>query len=711
MSFRFTPGCCCDSELGPCKPNCQKLFEGFYNIVWYERDTNQPLTYDEHPSRCKDRGFILTENAYADGSGGGCVRFGITHETKNGVVKFYADPNAVTKDGNARVYEQLIYPAPDYGHAANRSEGLPAADPAERSIVPKDTFSQIRTYSFDGLYHGTFHYWILHAVPFNFSAEPIRFTLDANDRPQKVELTAVPLLNSAGGPAEGNNDVNWAKTTAQYFVDPHTCGVRDLDTCEYRVPQAYDGLFSANQVRTFLGSCASGINPAHPVAATTYFYLRLYGVTCSGTSGPSLWTPVIETFGVQFARKNNQTIPVVQRKDHAMQTFQLDNSSFDSNYNKYRVSGSVDYPSKLLDYTGTTSGQIKASSLMFGSGTDGCLDDLDSVGTSGRAPARWANTDDPPNSNSQRFRGIYWFFGEVCPCGGEFKAEVTSGALWTLAGKGTVNTDSGATCGYADSSGWQQFVKYPIGNLTPSESISYADRMRIVGGHFMAEGYNRYTSILEHFTPYIPVVPKRAGKRLTHLLWCIKQPNMRIRNAVNRDPSSTSDLMPCSADGGLMLIARPKDVSTLSDANLATRGYLDRDKYYEFGSTRFDAIDSYSSQGAVLEGVRGPVTDSLKTQYKTANSLERRTDLIIGTDYREDPDGYIPTLGASKLNRLCGSGSGTRYLLTTKEDSYGRAPSNPNFRLLGNLDWARPDACEVYFLQTVYYIAFWEDET
>ena len=718
MSFRFTPGCCCGSEeQGPCKPPCQKLFEGFYNIIWYERDSNQPLLYSSYPARCKDTGFVIAENAYNDGgSASGCVEFGIAYELKNGTYRFYADPNAQVKNGNARLYVQLVSALAEYGsNNANyyrRTAEWKTSDP--ESFDPTAYYSLVRKYTYDNLYHGTFDYYIVHAVPFNFTAEPIRFQKGTNNRLQRVELSAVPLLDPTGTPTANTSDMHLNKTVAQYFVTPESCGVRPLDSCDYRVLQSYAGLIPANRVRSFFDSCASGLTSGQPVPPTTYFYLRLWGVNRS-------WAPIVETVGVTFARRGGAIHPIVKKGRYSMQTCQLDNSTFKTYYNQYRASGAVDYPDGLLEFSGTTAGQIKASSLMFGTGNDGALDNLDSVGTANSVPARWENTSDPLNDNAQRFRGIYWLFGEVCPCDGEFQNEVTSGTLFTLVGKCSLNTGNLTPCGYMSSDGWRQFAKSRMLNLTPSQSILYEERMREVGGAFNSESYNDFGDMLSGYyfytesgqqIHYLGAVPFREGKRLTHLLWCIGQPGTSARNAVNRDPTSVADLTPCTIDLEFIIIAKPASIAFLTSKGYQLREYLNRDKYYKF-YPYLSAVDSYSSPGSYQERSIGPnMSDSLLAQFKTQYNLEQREDRVIGTDYRVEADGYFPTLNTQKLNRYLGlsGGGGTRDYVTNIEDSYGRTPSHPMYQPLSVLEWADSGTCECYLATTIKYIAFWEDE-
>ena len=646
MSFRFTPGCCCRKPLDcfpPCIPECQLLFEGTERVD------------DGHDV---DFSLVLTDEQYADGDNGDCIR-NISVDQTSAHYSFYS-----TTSFGLAWFECVGYYAVGWNSSHNYNQKI-EIDPRHDFARRLATGSYFRRMSYDNLIHawrhayskGWFAYGVVVALPYDYEKEPFCFpgtrtpyiTGYIYNVPQSISLTKV-------------DDVR------ERFKNPEDCGFvipTEQDTSYVENPGE---LFSAKDLlQTLLGLVSDDRVPA-----LDEFFVRLYGYSFHKRTwnrekrlwNPSSWGFAIETRSFSFARlkkeeeaegentdapeptgdgehadgtdtddgtpegRDDYTTELAVCGNQTLSDIEITDENYDPEFNS---PGHPDFPSDYLlncydDSSSVTSAPEKdfcfcPSREVFGTG-DNASDSADSVGTPENIPTKWAiGTTDPLNDNAKRFRGRYWFYAELDVPGekNSFHSCTTNETAATstflklsldLAGAHYTGRPSPDTYNtlyryYRCPATFESTASdFSYDGLTAkrclSDTLNCSDRnvKAAIEDGTVLEKYGLSLRDLLN----VRFIEAPEGKRLEKIVWMIPKPGLYFWNTSDDMPASASDLAPASTNGysTIHTCGKLRSVKDLEDDNRVT--YPNNPRAYPYWWDVFSFTAPYNESGLEYGG-------------------------------------------------------------------------------------------------------------
>ena len=399
MSFRFTPGCCCQkNELYPCIPDCQEIFSGFYNQIYYEGHTGQSgVLPGKDDSASYDSNSYITINLLDsyDKTGPDCGLFVVTR-TRNSSVsdpRFYFRASLTDKTIRDLTSSQYgthyigrflttytytgvvlhsligwsVFDVYDSKGEIQRSSvhtgGITTAKTRSNNwIDEKDYRNYIRVYSYDGFYHSIkdINYTRLFCLPFDICEYPFKFSYNVAskrwDNPLLL-ITKNSQYTQLYLSFEGKEETEDCELS---------CSFTTRDTCAAQVPSEYATIFNASDIATALNSLTND-------NIIDYWTVRLYGV-CTPSNvdmDTGKYTRFFEAaeFGVVVVWTSDGTkVPVVMG-NISVSNCALTFANFDTGYNT--SSNNIDYPTLLISYShlNESTGELTYSSIVSNSGT------------------------------------------------------------------------------------------------------------------------------------------------------------------------------------------------------------------------------------------------------------------------------------------------------------------------------------------------------
>jgi hypothetical protein len=766
MSFRFTPGCCCQKPLDcfvPCIPDCQILYEGTGRI-----DDDYEVDFS----------LVLADNEPVQFASGDCVdcavdkvsayqrAFYSTYKPERlGLFRIYKvlySTIGTNAFGNPEDFDEKIY-VKDIPNAGSNDTNPPQY---YNNGVTTWYSSYFRRLSYDGLIHATarggtifgkrvnhpvwFSYGIVVVLPYDYEKEPFCLPGTKTDygngmaayNVQSVSLTEV-------------EDVR------ERFKNPEDCGFEfplEADTSYVENPGV---LFPAKDLMPKLRGMVSDDR----VPALDEVFIKLYGIYFAKRTWNrdkkrwegGTWEFREEKRSVTFARvkkeepeesgeeENSQsgeedekayTTELVVIENKTLTDIEITDENYDPDFN---TPGHPDFPGDYLlncydDHSTATNapeGDFCESREVFGTG-DCSSDTTDSVGTPAELPNKWViGTADPLNDNSERFRGRYWLYAELAvPWGEDFPHQMTSGSINVFLGKFSINLGGGYFTGLPGPDEDDSMSRYFKCSASLEATASDYDYESLTRRRFLDPNYisglnnNVISAAVQDGTIYekygssiwnilgLQYISAPAGKRLEKIVWFAKKLNLGFWNPSSDMPTSASDL---STAGPLSFstCGKLRSVSDLEDNNMTT--YPKCPRGYTYTGHGFSFFTPYNETGVWMGSANFDYPENwteIQNQLKEDYHLNECQKTVNGNGFKEFiVDGsykYLITMTETQVRHYM-SNNGNFHVMNN--DAWWNPRGREYIRKIDNNQWLDSEGgIDGYAaISGVQYIAIWKD--
>lgn len=748
MSFRFTPGCCCQKPpecFVPCIPDCQLLYEGTSRI-----DDDYEVDFS----------LVLADNEIVLDDTEDCASCAVTADSAYRSIRYSNDKHL----GLCRIYKVLYKTVGPNGNPENKIYTKDIPNAGSSDTRPPDDYNNghpvsvsayFRRISYDGLIHATravnlyttiwFTYGVVVVLPYDYEKEP--FCIPGNmTYLQSVSLTEV-------------EDVR------ERFKNPEDCGFEfplEADTSYVGNPGE---LFPAKDLLPKLRGMVSDDR----VPALDEVFIKLYGIRFSKRSWNrdkkrwegGTWEFREEKRSVTFARvrkekteesgeENSQSGEDGEEdvKDYTTELVVIENKTLtdieitDENYDPdFNTPGHPDFPGDYLlncydDHSAVANapeGDFCESREVFGTG-DCSSDTTDSVGTPAEIPNKWViGTTDPLNDNSERFRGRYWLYAELAvPWGEDFPHQMTSGTVRVFLGKFSINLGSGYFTGLPspdEDDSISRYFKCSASLETTASDYDYESltRRRFLNRDGISSlNANVISAAVQDGTIYekygisiqslanVQFIDAPAGKRLEKIVWFARKLNLGFWNSSSDMPTAASDL---STAGPLSFstCGKLRSVSDLEDDNMST--YPKCPRGYTYTGHGFSFFTPYNETGVWMGSAYIDYGDienwtQIQNQLKEDYHLNECAKTVNGNGVREFiVDGsykYLITMTPAQVRHYM-SNNGNFHVVNN--DGWWNPRGKEYIRKIDNNQWLDPEGgIDGYAaISGVQYIAIWKD--
>ena len=773
MSFRFTPGCCCQKPLDcfvPCIPDCQILYEGTGRI-----DDDYKVDFS----------LVLADNELVTDDTEDCVACGVdkvsayrsllyNNSDHIGLCRVYKvlystiGPNAFEypEDFDEKIYTQDI---PN----ASRTDTRP---PQHYNNGWTTWYSSYyRRLSYDGLIHATakggtifgkrfnhavwFSYGIVVVLPYDYEKEP--FCLPG----KKATYGGTSYILTSSLQSVTLTEV---EDVRERFKNPEDCGFEfqlEPDTSYVGNPGV---LFPAKDLMGIL----QGMVSDDRVPALDEVFIKLYGIYFAKRTWNrdkkrwegGTWESCSEKRSVTFARvkkeepeedseeESGEETPgsgEEEEKDYTTELVLIENRTLtdveitDENYDPdYNTPGHPDFPGDYIvscynDHSAAQNapeGDYCASREVFGTG-DCSSDTTGSVGTPTELPNKWViGTTDPLNDNEKRFRGRYWLYAELAvPWGEDFPHEMTSGSVNVFLGKFSINLGSGYFTGLPspdENDSMERYFKCSASLETTASDYDYESltRKRFLDWNYISglnnsvitaavqDGtiYEKYGSSIQSLLN-VQFIDAPAGKRLEKIVWFAKKLSLGFWNASSEMPTSPSDL---STAGALTFrtCGKLRSVSDLEDDNMQTYPKCPRGYTYTYGGGGFSFFSPYNETGvwmgtAYFDFAEVENWTGIQNRLKEDYHLNECQKTVNGNGVKEFfVDGGYKYLITMTEPQIRHYMSNNGNFHVMRRDAWWNPRGKEYIRKIDNNQWLDPEGgIDGYATTGVQYAAIWKD--